>query len=300
MVEWHFDWEITGSSVVICDMGRNYVREVSLDPEKGEAAVAGVPWAVQSDHPASDAWTKFEDGPADSAKFNFPTSVALTRPGPRGGRPRVIELASDECLFAYDRSHVFNSSCAVPPPGGTFVNVTRLRLLYPDQPRTESSPPLLFVSDTSNHCVRVVDTQGRQVRTIAGRCTVPGFQDGFTQNGRLRNPASLGRDFEGRVYIHDAGNKSIRILDLPEEFRDIESFVRETRLKTLKDGACVDLPFWYSDNLGRINRNNYRYSLCYRDWLTGEEVSHYYNFTRIDHFCTARFDVCHPELLVPF
>ncbi len=73
----------------------------------------------------------------------------------------------------------------------------------------------LYVADTSNHRVRVIEADGNFIRTVAGD-GVPGFagDNGPALDASLSQPTKLAFDSEGRLYIADTGNQRIRRVDL--------------------------------------------------------------------------------------
>lgn len=50
--------------------------------------------------------------------------------------------------------------------------------------------------------------------TIAGKCGEAGFKDGIMGANLLNSPELVGVDNLGYIFIYDAGNKYIRMLDL--------------------------------------------------------------------------------------
>ena len=68
----------------------------------------------------------------------------------------------------------------------------------------------LYVADTGNHTVRLVDTVTGAVSTAAGLSDLPGSADGVL--GQFRSPAGVAL-FGSYVYVADAGNHMIRRFD---------------------------------------------------------------------------------------
>jgi NHL repeat len=69
----------------------------------------------------------------------------------------------------------------------------------------------LYVADTGNHCVRVVDPSG-VITTFAGRCGELGFagDEGPAAEALLHFPCGVVVDAVGNVYISDSNNQVIR------------------------------------------------------------------------------------------
>ncbi len=73
----------------------------------------------------------------------------------------------------------------------------------------------LYFTDTYNHCVRAIGTDGN-IRTFAGVCGMPGYDGdgGPAAQALLKRPYGLDVA-NGRLYITDTGNSVIRSILLP-------------------------------------------------------------------------------------
>jgi hypothetical protein len=69
----------------------------------------------------------------------------------------------------------------------------------------------VYIADTSNSCVRVVDPDG-VISTFAGTCGEPGYEGegGAAQDALLQRPYGVSLDPDGNVYISDTYNNVIR------------------------------------------------------------------------------------------
>ncbi len=67
----------------------------------------------------------------------------------------------------------------------------------------------LYVTDTLNHTIRKIDTNGT-ITTIAGRSGVRGFADGAALSATFSNPQGLAFDSLGNLFVVDSGNYLIR------------------------------------------------------------------------------------------
>jgi sugar lactone lactonase YvrE len=85
------------------------------------------------------------------------------------------------------------------------------------QPRdiTVDRKGLLYVADTSNSSVRMINLKG-EVTTLAGRAPECGAVDGQGAAARLCRPASIAVDDDGDLYVADTGNSTIRRIDLQD------------------------------------------------------------------------------------
>ena len=150
------------------------------------------------------------------------------------------------------------------------------------------------MSDTENHCIRVIDKKIERVATIAGKCGEIGFKDGFSLTSRLNKPKNMGFDRRGNIYIYDSGNNYIRLLEIPKIYSDLNDFVMKVKLKTLMHGSCFDLPKDYKDDYSiSLDWNHFKYSLCYPKWLKNKKSDlQYFNFEIIENYCSKKYNLC--------
>jgi hypothetical protein len=71
----------------------------------------------------------------------------------------------------------------------------------------------VYIADTGNHCIRRLVISKAHVDTFAGICGSPGFKDGPFGINQLKNPEMVGIDDNGIVFIYDAGNNYIRMVN---------------------------------------------------------------------------------------
>lgn len=73
----------------------------------------------------------------------------------------------------------------------------------------------LYIADTMNHRVRMVDSETGIISTLAGTGQARFSGDGGPANeAALNEPAALAVDDEGRLYIADQSNHRVRVVDL--------------------------------------------------------------------------------------
>jgi len=72
---------------------------------------------------------------------------------------------------------------------------------------------IAYIADTNNHCIRMLTVETSFVSTVAGICGSPGLIDGPLTVNKLRFPQMVGVDAYGNVFIYDAGNGMIRMMD---------------------------------------------------------------------------------------
>jgi len=68
----------------------------------------------------------------------------------------------------------------------------------------------LAISDYDNHCIRLLNPNTRQVRTIAGHGGVFGYHDGIGDSALFNHPYGIAFDNQGVLYVADAANYVIR------------------------------------------------------------------------------------------
>jgi DNA-binding beta-propeller fold protein YncE len=72
----------------------------------------------------------------------------------------------------------------------------------------------LFIADTGNNRIRVVDLARGTITTVAGNGEPGNFGDGGQAvNAGLNGPTAIALDPNGNLYIADAGNNCIRRVD---------------------------------------------------------------------------------------
>ncbi|RZL04808.1 MAG: hypothetical protein EOO62_20450 [Hymenobacter sp.] len=70
---------------------------------------------------------------------------------------------------------------------------------------------MVYVADNRNNCIRAISPAG-MVSTWAGT-TAPGLQDGPAATARFWEPIGLACDQQGRLYVADARNERIRLIN---------------------------------------------------------------------------------------
>jgi len=82
----------------------------------------------------------------------------------------------------------------------------------------------LFVADTENHCIRMVNTETGKVSTVAGTPGTSGDVDGSVNDALFNKPIAVAVPDHGRfIYVADSGNNNVRKVDLIKG--QVETFV---------------------------------------------------------------------------
>jgi hypothetical protein len=164
-----------------------------------------------------------DGGPARTAKLNQPSQLTVADDGTqyvvdqRNQVIRKIDPAGVISTFAgtpqksgfdgdggpADRSSLNFPTGSNPPPGGGLALDDRGRL---------------FVADTLNHRIRVVDVASGVIDTFAGTGEAGAEGDGGpARHAQLNFPRKLTLGPDRRLYVGDQGNHRIRAIDLDDE-----------------------------------------------------------------------------------
>src|SRR6266850_1210316 len=216
----------TTGTLVVADKGNNAIRRVTPDGRVTTYAGDGV---------AGD-----RDGPGPYARFNGPIGVAVDR----AGRVIVADTYNDR-IRAIDRDGTVSTLAGSTGPGWADGPATEARFHTPSGVVVGSSGHI-FVTDTANDVVRIIDTtgmvatapwthaeglfrpiglaasptgdfyvtddRGRIIEASASGVTrtlagsTPGFRDGTGRDARFRSPMALAVTGPGRMVVADSGN----------------------------------------------------------------------------------------------
>ena len=148
----------------------------------------------------------FADGSTTTARFSFPSGVALTADGrlfiadTRNQRIRVIS-ADGATVSTYAGIRFF---------GFANGSTTTARFRSPSGVAV-TTDGRVFVADSFNHRIRVISADGATVSTYAGD-GVQGFADGSTTTAGFDTPTDLVVASDGRVFVADTNNHRIRVI----------------------------------------------------------------------------------------
>jgi len=143
------------------------------------------------------------NGTASSARFFFPTGLALTR-----GALFVIDRGNHAIRRVTSTGDV--SLYAGGPGLRGFANGSQFDARF-DQPAslTADTAENLYVVDSYNHVIRRISIEG-VVTTFAGSPGIAGSADGMGSAAQFRFPESISIDAAGVLYVADRGNHTIR------------------------------------------------------------------------------------------
>lgn len=150
----------------------------------------------------------YTDGPASSATFTLPMSIAVSPNGdifvPDMGANR-IRLIRDGNV-----STIAGGGVGRPPGNGWWMTggyidgaAAQARFKQPSAVAL-SRDGTLYISDSGNHCIRTI--RNGKVTTYAGVASNAGKVDGPRQSATFQFPRGLAMDDSGTLYIADYGN----------------------------------------------------------------------------------------------
>ncbi len=176
----------------VADEGNNRIRVISADG------------ATVSTY-AGDGVQSFADGSTSTARFVFPSGVAVAA----DGRVFVADTINHRIrVISADGATV--STYAGSGFGFANGSTTTAGFSFP-QSIAVAADGRVFVADAGNHRVRVISADGATVSTYAGD-GVDGFADGSTTTARFDSPTDLVVASDGRLFVADTDNHRIRVI----------------------------------------------------------------------------------------
>ena len=159
---------------------------------------------------AGDGVSAFADGSTSTARFRFPSGVALAADGrvfvadESNHRIRVIS-ANGATVSTYAGSGSGFANGSTSTAGFRFPTGVAV-----------AADGRVFVADTLNHRIRVISADGATVSTYAGSGNAGtfggGFADGSTTTAQFDNPTDLVVASDGRLFVADINNSRIRVI----------------------------------------------------------------------------------------
>lgn len=147
---------------------------------------------------------KHADGPRQSNAFFRPLAVCATS----AGELYVADSGNHRIRFINKYGYV--TTHAGDGRRGMKNGVKEMAQFDRPSGICRSSQGHLLISDSGNHLVRIVTTQG-QVKTYAGTGEI-GDKDGPAMEASFNAPMDLCIDFQGQLYVCDSANHRIRMI----------------------------------------------------------------------------------------
>jgi len=180
---------LAGSKIYVADEYNHRIRAIDISSET-VATLAG------------DGTNGFLDGPALAARFNHPFGIAF-----EGGKAYVADEYVHR-IRVIDIGKGTVATLAGSVAGFEDSALLSAKFYYPAGLAMGSAGEI-YVADQQNHRIRVIE--GGQVTTLAGDGTV-GFVDAPALSARFYSPSGVAVDGAGRVYVADANNNAIRVV----------------------------------------------------------------------------------------
>jgi len=185
-------------NVYVADLDNNCIRQVT-----SLGAVTTVAGLAQFDHFGNPIGGS-ADGTNDSARFNFPSGVAVDSAGTvyvaDTGNSTIREVTTNEVVTTLAGS------------AGQFGSMDGTNSLaqfnYPYDVAVDSAGNV-YVADFGNSTIRKVTSSG-VVTTLAGSGEQSGSVDVTGSTARFNYPVGMAVDRAGTVYVADSGNNTIR------------------------------------------------------------------------------------------
>ena len=182
--------------------------------------------------PSPDAWARVEvrtlagngepgdaDGPGDQARFHYPMDVTVSHTDAARGWVYVADTFNHRIRRIDPEGHVSTVAGSGAPgytdgEGWAAEFNTPMGLAYGEV----GGEPVLFVTDTENHCVRMIglSNAGNEVTTLAGLCGEAGYANGPADAARFARPRRLSWR-PGSLFVADEGNGALRWIRFEED-----------------------------------------------------------------------------------
>ena len=219
---------IFGTKLYVVDRGNDAIRVV--DTETTEVTtLAGVKFSSGSD-----------DGTGTNARFDNPEALALSISGTNlyvadgsNHAIRVVNTVTKEVTTLAGGSGDDDGS----EDGTTDGTGTNALFNYPWG--LAISGTNLYVADRYNTAIRVVNTETKEVTTLAGG--IFGIDDGTGTNAQFRFPLGLSISCN-KLYVADIGNYAIRVVDT--DTKEVTTVAGEKGTQGTTGGTGTNAQFW--------------------------------------------------------
>lgn len=184
-------------NLYIAETGANLVRKVNL--------TTGIISTVVGTGTAGYAG---DGGNATSASLNAPAGIAANA----AGDLFIADTGNNAIRRVYALGGIIFTIAGAGSAGysGDGGDAVQAQLNHP-QSATLDATGRLFIADTGNNVVRVVDTVTQSISTVAGNGTAGFSGDGEPAvSAELHHPSDVAIDAAGNLYIADTGNARVR------------------------------------------------------------------------------------------
>jgi serine/threonine-protein kinase len=174
----------------VADQFNNKIKTVTLDGDVKTFAGTGAAGA--------------QDGPGTTATFNRPVGIAIDK----DGNIYVGDLFN-HLIRKITPAGVVSTLAGSGASGFADGKGTAAKFNFPAGLAIDAKG-ILYVADSDNHRVRMVDTNGN-VSTLTG--STSGYLDGLTGTALFKSPREIDINSDGTIYVVDSGDNRIRKID---------------------------------------------------------------------------------------
>ena len=183
-------------TLLVTDNGNNVIR--MINPAGMISTIAGTTGGYSGD-----------GGPASAAQLRGPNGIVLAP-----GRMIIFSDARNNVIRAIDSTGTINTIAGNNTPGYSGDGGPAVSAQLSRPAGLAISPMGLFVADSRNHVVRIIDTLGN-INTYAGTGMTPGYagDGGPASSALLHTPVALYMTPTGNLLIGDSSN-TVRSVNL--------------------------------------------------------------------------------------
>lgn len=197
-----------GTVLYIADTNENRIRQVNLATGIISAFAGTGSACTNALMPCGDG------GLATAARLNSPRGIAVDSLGNVYIADTVRDRIRRVVISTGVIEHVAGSTSGVTgdiPAGAGSSTTTAARFRDPQGVAVSNNDQLIYIADTINNKIRLINLSAGTVTTVAGQSTGGFLGDGGPATScRVQSPEALMVDYQGNVYIADTGNNRIR------------------------------------------------------------------------------------------
>lgn len=150
----------------------------------------------------------FADGASASAQFNNPRGLAID---PQGNL--IVADTGNHVIRRITPAGQVSLIAGTPRVSGRGDGAAASASFHGPSGLAVNAQGMVFVADTQNHVIRVIDTATNQVSTVAGS-GMAGWQDGSGAFAAFNLPVGVAVDGPSTIFVTDSGNHAVRMLQI--------------------------------------------------------------------------------------
>ena len=160
-------------------------------------------------------YSGYQDGPINSALFSYPYAVAID---PFNGNIIVADTGNNVIRLINITSNNVSTLAGVLGAGAAGYQDGPTTSALFNIPYGVAIDPFngnVFVADTSNQVIRLINITSNNVSTLSGVAGIAGFLDGPETSALFNYPYGVAIDpSNGNIMVVDHGNSMIRLIDI--------------------------------------------------------------------------------------